>query len=408
MIKWYKIDNVGKFYSFTNKGKIPAVFRYSVSLKKNINPGMLQQALDETLAYFPNFNCQLRKGIFWYYLETSSNKKIITFEDTEICSKIYRDEYDVLFRVNFFRNRINFEVSHILSDGRGSLEFFKYLVTQYICIRENIDDVELGTCSSIFDKNEDSFDKYYTGSLWHKSKTLKTYIDKGRKRKRTAFFEYHISTNKVLEIAHQYHVSLTALIISVLICSFHQEMKQREYNKAIKIEVPVDLRQYFDSSTCRNFFGLLSINYVFNSKEYIFKDVVENVNEQLKEKRKIDNLKVRMNNMVFLEKNILSKVTPLFIKNFVLNIADYFSKKESTSSVSNIGEIKMDKKIEPYINNFNVLNTADSLKVTVCSFKDDLSIGISTLFVNNNVIKNFCHFFVERHIEGIINTNEVE
>lgn len=31
---WYKLDNVGKFYSFTNKNKIPAVFRYSVSLKE--------------------------------------------------------------------------------------------------------------------------------------------------------------------------------------------------------------------------------------------------------------------------------------------------------------------------------------------------------------------------------------
>lgn len=42
---WYKLDNVGKFYSFTNKNKIPAVFRYSVSLKEVIDEEILQNAL---------------------------------------------------------------------------------------------------------------------------------------------------------------------------------------------------------------------------------------------------------------------------------------------------------------------------------------------------------------------------
>lgn len=61
---WYKLDNVGKFYSFTNKNKILAVFRYSVSLTKEIDEDILQKALDETLKIFPNFNCHLKKGFF--------------------------------------------------------------------------------------------------------------------------------------------------------------------------------------------------------------------------------------------------------------------------------------------------------------------------------------------------------
>lgn len=29
--KWYKLDNIAKFYSFTNNN-VPAIFRYSVTL----------------------------------------------------------------------------------------------------------------------------------------------------------------------------------------------------------------------------------------------------------------------------------------------------------------------------------------------------------------------------------------
>lgn len=41
---WYKLDNVGKFYSFTNKNKIPAVFRYSVCLTNEIDEDILSKS----------------------------------------------------------------------------------------------------------------------------------------------------------------------------------------------------------------------------------------------------------------------------------------------------------------------------------------------------------------------------
>lgn len=94
---WYKLDNVGKFYSFTNKNKIPAVFRYSVCLTNEIDKDILQKALDETLKIFPNFNCHLKKGFFGYYLENTNNRINVYKENSKICSKIYKDEDDILF-----------------------------------------------------------------------------------------------------------------------------------------------------------------------------------------------------------------------------------------------------------------------------------------------------------------------
>ncbi len=40
--------------------------------------------------------------------------------------------------------------------------FFKFLINKYLILKEKVEDIELEVDSSIFEKNEDSFDKYYT------------------------------------------------------------------------------------------------------------------------------------------------------------------------------------------------------------------------------------------------------
>ena len=207
-------------------------------------------------------------------------------------------------------------------------------------------------------------------------------------------------------MAHKYGVSLTALLTAVLIESYKNKMKKVEYNKTIKIDIPVDLRQYFKSYTSRNFFGLVSILYKNNENNNSFEEIVDIVNEQLKSKVNIDNLKVRMNNMIYFEKNVVIRFVPIFIKDIVLKIVDYLSNQSCTSSISNIGVITVDEKLEKYIENFNVLSTTNTLKITVCSYKDDLSIGFSTKYISNDIIKNFCRFFSKNNIPGIINISE--
>lgn len=68
-------------------------------------------------------------------------------------------------------------------------------------------------------------------------------------------------------------------------------MKELELNKSIKIDIPVDLRQFFKSSTSRNFFGLRSVTYKFDSKNYDFADVIHSVNSELQKNVTIERLK---------------------------------------------------------------------------------------------------------------------
>ena len=181
-------------------------------------------------------------------------------------------------------------------------------------------------------------------------------------------------------------------------------MKEREKKKALKIDVPVDLRTIFPSTTSRNFFGLTSI--IYDNYNLALQDIATKINELLKENTKKDKIQVRMNQMISLEKNIGIRIVPSIIKDIALRITDDIVQNNTTSSVSNIGKIEVNKKLSPYIKNFNVLTSTKYIQMTICSYEDDLSIGMSSRYINNDIIKNFCNILKDNNITGIMNINE--
>ena len=404
--KWYKLDNVGTFYAFTSNAKIPKVFRYSALLKDYVDENILQEALDNTIRIFPNFNVNLKKGFYWYYLDEANKKNMVTKENLPICFKIYNNSDDFLYRVSYFNKKINLEVSHILSDGRGSVEFFKYLITNYISIKYNIK-INYKTDNSELEKAEDSFTKYYKKTKTSKSTKKSTYLYKGRKlRNQTRYMECHLNLKEVLDLSHKYKTTLTSLLVSILIYSFKDELKVAEYNKYIKIDLPVDLRTYFKSSTISNFFGLTTISYKFNNNDKL-EDIIKSVSKQFKENINKEKLSERANLMVSFEKNWFCRLAPLFLKNITLNIADKITENKSTTCLSNIGIIKLDKRIEEYVKSMSVITSTNGFQFTICSFKDDLCIGISSRFINNDIIKNFCRYFSNNDMKVSIDVSEV-
>lgn len=407
--KWYKLDNVGKFYASIATTRIPSVFRFSAILNDEIDENILQDALNSTVDIYPNFNVNLKKGLFWYYLDETHKKFVVTKENLPICFRIYNNDDDFLYRVSYYKNKINLEVSHILSDGRGGIEFFKMLINYYVALKYSINNVEITTKNSSLEKSEDSFSKYYKKMPAEHNKNNKIYMYKGKKmRNQTRYMQCHLSTKKLLEMAHKYNATITSLLVSILINSFKNELSVRDMDKIIKIDIPVDLRTYFKSTSCKNFFGIATATYKFESKEDSLDKIITSVNKQFKKNINADKLIQRANLMVSFEKNVFCRFIPIYIKDFVLKVIDDYFYHKGSSCVSNIGVINFDTKVEEYIKSVSVLTSTNNFQFTICSFKDDFCIGISSKYKYNNVIKNFCRFFSENGLNVTIDVSEVD
>ena len=68
--KWRKLDNAALAFPLVTDKNDTRVFRFYCQLKEEVNSEILQQSLDQTMEKYPLFQAVLRKGLFWFYLET--------------------------------------------------------------------------------------------------------------------------------------------------------------------------------------------------------------------------------------------------------------------------------------------------------------------------------------------------
>lgn len=402
--KWFKLDNAAKIFPPVSNRKDPKVFRFVCVLKENIDKNILQESVNEALNFFPNFRSILKKGFFWHYLETTDFNPIIKEEKKDICSPIYnKNKKKLLFRVNYYKNRINLEVYHALTDGTGALEFLKTIVHIYISKKYDIEEFNFDYDASINEKSSDSFNKYYKFQLNKIEKPNKVYQIKGEKLNKIRVINGCMNTKDLIDLAHKYNTTLTGLIVSIYILAIKENMNLKDGNKFITIDIPVNLRKYFKSQTARNFFSVIKLKY--NGSDNL-KDIIKYVDKNLKKELKKDNLFKTMNKYATFEHNFLIRLIPLFIKNIVLKIIIKFVK--TTTTVTNLGIIKVDDSIKDYIDSFEVYVSTDKMQISMCSYLDKLNISFTSIFDNMDIIKDFYRKLSSFGIDIIISSNNVE
>ena len=253
MSRWYSLDNTAKIIPSMTTKINTNVFRLVCSLEENIDVKILNIALEKTLREFPMFLYQMKKGLFWHYLEKGNIKPQVEIDDKHPCSKI---DNGLLFRVTYYKKRINLEVYHVLSDGHGAMEFLKYLVCTYINIKKKLNlDIPLNE-SSVFEKEKDdfkTFDKSNFNIEFHFDKKAHKFKFKTKDDIYHDVIEMHMNVNDLKEIAKKYKVTLTVYLVSIYIKSIIDNIRIKDLKKNIGISIPVDLRNIFPSRTSRNF-----------------------------------------------------------------------------------------------------------------------------------------------------------
>lgn len=413
--KWYQLDNAAKIIPSTVQGANTRVFRISCELTDMVNPAILQEALDEVIEEFPYFNSVLRKGLFWYYLEHRDNlHPNVEQESLAPCSQIYfPGRRTLLYRVVYYRKRINLEMFHVLADGTGAFIFFRKLVTVYISKRYNLNLSDWNEeTSSKEEKDDDAFRHFY-----QRSGGLKQLKSLSRRRayhlhgdvdpdRQPHLIEGCISAGRFKEIAKEYNTSVGILATSIYIASVIDEMSVRDRKKPIVISVPVNLRQYFPSETTRNFYGTITIVYDLNTQGEELPEIIEYVKNSFAEQLSKDSIRNTMNSYAALEHNIAVKVVPLFIKNLTVHGIDAVAKKGVTSTMSNLGVIEMSAEVGIYIDRFSCFMTAVSEQICVSSFKDKLVFGEVSAYTTHEIMLHFFRRLVKMGVDVEISSSD--
>ena len=406
--RWRKLDNAAKLYSAASNKKDTRVFRFYCELKEEVEPILLQKALDQTMETFPMFLMVLRKGLFWHYLEPCNLHPIVKEEYKEPCSRLYiKDKKNLLFEVTYYKKRINFEVFHVLTDGTGATEFLKELVTNYLYLVHKDEGLEqvsmLPEDMTVQDQEDDSFLKYYSKDQ-RRPKEKKIHAFQIRKKKKDGH-HLHVHENvvpvqDVLKRSRELGVSMTVFLTAVYLMAIHEEMSKMQEKRPVVLMVPVNLRKFFPSTSMLNFFNWIEPGYDFTKQDNSFEAVLEYTKEFFKEQLTKEKMSAHISELLALELHPILRLAPLEVKNLCIHAGAKFSEKNVTAIFSNMSVVKMPESYVPYIERFGVYTNTPKLELCLCSFQDKLSFAFTSRYDTENIERNFYRMLKEQGISS--------
>lgn len=416
-IRWDKLDNTAHLFPVIAGESMSNVYRISVTLTEIIQPDYLQQALDLVLPKMDGFNLRLRQGFFWYYFEENGKPAPKVKEESNFPCRYIRQNKNrnYMFRVTYYKYRINLEVFHVLTDGMGGINFLKELTYQYLRLvhpelKEMVGD-SLNSGTSL--NREDSFLKNYRRSSQKGYQTQQAYLIKGEKLRPGEFGVMHgyMQIPQLKEVCHNYGVSINEYLISVFVWSVYKEcLKEMPSEKPVRVAVPVNLRPYFNSITTKNFFVMVSAEFWPTKESYTFNEVVQIIHESLKSQIDKEKLEKLFSYNVSNEKIWIARVAPLVLKNLAMKLVYTKSALANTTTITNIGNITVDDAYEPYVEMFHAflaMSKGQHLKGTICSYKSTLVFNFSYDLVDPSVQRCFFRKIAEDGIEIEVESNGV-
>lgn len=398
-IRWERLDNTAHLFPVIAGESMSNVYRICVTLKEQVSPELLQEALDIVLPKFDGFNLRLRQGMFWYYFEENGKPAPrVREENTFPCRFIRQNKnQSYMFRVTYYKYRINLEVFHVLTDGMGGINFLKELTYQYLRLshpelKEKMGD-SLNSGTSL--NREDSFLKNYKKSSAKGYQTKKAFLLKGEKLRPGEFGVMHgyMQIPELKAVCKGYGVSINEYLVGLYIWSVYTEcMHGMPSETPIRVAVPVNLRPYFNSITTKNFFVMVSAEFHPVKEVYTFQEVLNIVQEGLRSQINRENLERLFSYNVANEKILIARAVPLFLKNMAMRYIYTTSALANTATVTNIGNITVADDYRPYIEMFHAflaMSKGQHLKGTICSYGETLVFSFSYDLVDASVQRGF-------------------
>lgn len=389
---WRRLDNVAKIFPSAMSGADNQVFRISCELVRPVDPALLSRALAGIMQRFDLYQCVMKRGLFWYYLESTQLTPQVTEESKPPCSALYvKNQKNLLFEVSYFGRRINLEVFHSLTDGTGALIFLKALVSAYLALALSLPEPPDSLDASRVQLSDDSFGRYYTGARHKRPHAASALQLRGAKypEDRLKVITGRMRASELLAAAHAQGASLTVFLCACLMEAISASVSIRAKRRPVILAIPVDLRRHFPSKSGRNFFGVVHVEYNFSQGSGQFEDILEVVSASLKEALAPERLRSALDAFTAVELNPFARIAPLALKDLCLGLAYRQSTRQNTATLSNLGAVTLPEVFAEQVRAFDVMNGTNTLQVCVCSFGDALSVSFSSPLVSAEVQRCF-------------------
>ena len=342
--RWFPIDNAANLYAAARTKRWRRTFRISVILKEEVDPALLQQALQEIAPRFPSFQGQLQDGFFWSYFQHTDALPVLEQEqDYPYRSIPLTGTEQPNFRVLYYKRRVSVECFHSLADGGANTIFLASLLTRYYELQgETIPHDEHALRVEDAPRETETCDAYKLhakpDAKAHTPEKRKPYYNKGVVYKdfsRVIHGVFRVDDIKAAAAKHE--LTITEYITALLIWCFIKTAPE-PLTQDVCISVPMDLRRRFGTLNVRNFVYQTDISFSPEGRTDVsFEEIAEKIKGELLQKGNPAILLDEISANVAAQKSKVLRPVPYLIKRAFLKNTYRQNQHSFTTFFSNWG-----------------------------------------------------------------------
>ncbi|MBQ4233037.1 MAG: hypothetical protein II699_07130 [Lachnospiraceae bacterium] len=418
-IAWDKLDNTANLFPVIATEDMSNVYRISAVLKEEVDRVCLQEALNMVLPNLPIFRMRLKAGMFWYYFEDNNRPAPLVTEESSYpgayINKSKNQHY--MFRVTHYKNRINLEVFHALTDGFGGVIFLKELVYQYLRLAhpDELAGEKNRISTGIFLDTEDSYLRNFKKTSKHpkgyKSKKAITVTGERLGKNEMGVVHGYMPISELKVAAKKYGATINQYLVATFVYAVYKEYLRGNVSEdPISCCVPVNLRPYYDSHTMKNFFVMVSAEFKPEKDSYAYEEVIKIVIDSLKEQITPENLANILYYNVSNETNFILRLVPLVIKNLAIKQVYGASAHANTATITNIGSLDLREPYNKYVDRFYAMlsmSKGQNIKGACCSCNGIMTFTFSSCLASLAIQKKFFQLIAKEGVNVAIETNDV-
>ncbi|WP_200331030.1 alcohol acetyltransferase [Leucobacter sp. L43] len=447
---WVRLDNASNIFLAARSDADPKVFRISAEVDHAVEPRLLQQALEATYERYRLYHAVLRGGMFWYYLQTSDLRPTVSPEHLPTCAPIYReDRRNLLFRVAYRRQRIILEIFHALSDGTGALWFLTDLVTAYLRAQgagaagaDGGDTALPADPASQPVEDEphpaheliaDSFSHYFhrtrepfapadaeseaprtaplrtaaTAALriprWLRAPRTRVHRIRGTRTpdNRTRVVELTMPAPAVLALARAQQTSLTIYLTALFFRALRESIGPLGHANTLAASIPINLRQFFPSTSARNFFATVRVEHAFDADGAgdDLGSICRELEAQFKPKATPQALERKLRRLIRFERTPLLRILPRVLKDAILRLINWGNNRGLSVAVSNLGRVVLPEPAGSRVGRMLFHVSAVRPQFCAMSHAGLLTISFTSPFVETNHVRAFVRMLTDSGVD---------
>ena len=193
----------------------------------------------------------------------------------------------------------------------------------------------------------------------------------------------------VLALARAESVALTMYLTAVFFEAVRSSSGSLGRSRTLAASVPVNLRQFFPSTSARNFFATIRVEHTYGEGADDLGSICRNLDRQFRPEATPEALEKKLRRFIRFERMPVLRIVPRPLKDVILKVVNWDSNRGLTIAVSNLGRMSLPESADSRVGRMLFQVSAVRPQLSAISHAGLLMLSFTSPFIQTDHIREF-------------------